>query len=347
MRYMVMETHLAYAVVLGQDGSMLKAANRDYQVGEIVSDIIPMRYPETSEAVTDINEARTKRRRIFGWNRNLRLAAVSAAAVFAFVSWSAYDLSFATFGSVYMTVNPEVRIDVNKLDRVIDVSGINQDGERLISGYGYKRKGLAEVVEELGERAGDMGYIEENGEIALRLESKSESWIVEQEDELLHETAERLSQSLRISIEVNGTKSTVISPPETEAETIPETVPMEPETWVIEIPPETAEAPSESLAIPETAPAQTSEPTPMPIPQPTAAQAAPSQPQPSSAQTQAPAPQLRPSAGDSGYGDSSYGGYYHGVSDYGGGTGFEGSGQSDYGNSDYAESSYGGSDYDG
>ena len=43
MRYMVMETHLAYAVVLGQDGSMLKAANRDYQVGEIVSDIIPMR----------------------------------------------------------------------------------------------------------------------------------------------------------------------------------------------------------------------------------------------------------------------------------------------------------------
>ena len=43
MRYMVMETHLAYAVVLGQDGSVLKVANRRYQVGEKVNDIIPMK----------------------------------------------------------------------------------------------------------------------------------------------------------------------------------------------------------------------------------------------------------------------------------------------------------------
>jgi hypothetical protein len=43
MEYLVMETHPAYAVVLGEDGACLKAANFGYQVGDRVGEIVAMK----------------------------------------------------------------------------------------------------------------------------------------------------------------------------------------------------------------------------------------------------------------------------------------------------------------
>ena len=36
MKYLIMECHMAYAVVLDEDGRFLKAANMDYEVGQTV-----------------------------------------------------------------------------------------------------------------------------------------------------------------------------------------------------------------------------------------------------------------------------------------------------------------------
>ena len=43
MTYLVMETHPAYAVVLDEAGRFLKVANRGYQPGDRVTDVIPLR----------------------------------------------------------------------------------------------------------------------------------------------------------------------------------------------------------------------------------------------------------------------------------------------------------------
>ena len=40
MKYLVMETHPAYAVVLDNEGRFLKAANLHYQVGDTVERIV-------------------------------------------------------------------------------------------------------------------------------------------------------------------------------------------------------------------------------------------------------------------------------------------------------------------
>ena len=45
MKYLVMETHPAYAVVLDERGRFLKAANLHYQVGETVEDVVELRLP--------------------------------------------------------------------------------------------------------------------------------------------------------------------------------------------------------------------------------------------------------------------------------------------------------------
>ena len=43
--YLVMKIHSAYAVLVDNDGRFIKAANKGYSVGDIVCDIIPIRYP--------------------------------------------------------------------------------------------------------------------------------------------------------------------------------------------------------------------------------------------------------------------------------------------------------------
>ena len=40
MKYIVMECHIGYAVVLDEDGRFLKVANRNYQVGIIIRRIV-------------------------------------------------------------------------------------------------------------------------------------------------------------------------------------------------------------------------------------------------------------------------------------------------------------------
>ena len=64
-----------------------------------------------------------------------------------------------TYASVYMAINPEVRIDVNRRDTVVGLEGVNDDGEDLIDGYDFNKKQLELVLEELASRAIDMGYL--------------------------------------------------------------------------------------------------------------------------------------------------------------------------------------------
>ena len=46
MKYLVMETHPAYAVVLDERGRFLRAANLRYQVGQTVEDVVELRPSE-------------------------------------------------------------------------------------------------------------------------------------------------------------------------------------------------------------------------------------------------------------------------------------------------------------
>ena len=43
MKYLVMECRPGYAVLLDEEGRFLKAANRNYQVGQTVTEVVEMR----------------------------------------------------------------------------------------------------------------------------------------------------------------------------------------------------------------------------------------------------------------------------------------------------------------
>ena len=159
-KYMVMECHPSYAVVLGDDGRFLKVANFNYEVGQTVTDVVEMQIPQS------VPKKKNNKRWLYS------LAAMAACLLL--IVTSVFRMWQTPCASVYLSINPEIRIDVNRRDIVVGLDGINEDGANLIEGYDYKKKELNLVMDELVERAIDMGYLHEGGRISLVLDAEKQ-----------------------------------------------------------------------------------------------------------------------------------------------------------------------------
>ena len=188
MKYLVIECRPAYAVVLGDDGTFLKVANLRYEVGQTVTDVIPLNLPEVAEP------PKTNHKR---WISSF----AAMAACLALVITSIFFTGQMPYASVYMTINPEVRIDVSRSDTVVDVEGMNADGAELLEGYDHKKKDLDTVMDELVDRAIDMGYLHEGGKITLNLDGDKE-WIVSHETHLNQHLNDHLTDKITVTIDI-------------------------------------------------------------------------------------------------------------------------------------------------
>ncbi len=182
MRYLIMECHSAYAVALDDDGRFLKVANMHYQVGQTVTQVEQMVLPE----------ARPDRR----WLRSL--STLAACMVLVFAGWF---LNFRPYASVYIAINPQVRIDVSRRDQVLKVTGVNADGETLLTGYEAGRKALDVVMDELVDRAIDMGYLHEGGKVTVTLDG-DQKWVADHETDLNTHLTEHLHDKIAVTVDV-------------------------------------------------------------------------------------------------------------------------------------------------
>ena len=166
MKYLVMECHPGYAVVLSQDGRYLKAANLNYDVGETVCDIIIME-PKKKFGVKHILSL-------------LAVAIVLTAGVFA-----GWYYAVVPVGTIRMTINPEVCIEVNRLNYAVGLEGLNEDGMKLIDDQSFLFKKSEELADELIEQAYKLEYLNDGDAILISVSSESENWKANTENRLL------------------------------------------------------------------------------------------------------------------------------------------------------------------
>lgn len=182
MTYLIMECAAGYAVALDENGRFLKVPNLGYEVGQRVDDVVVFGGGPYGEAeVLPFGEYRARR------TRGRRLALVAAAACLAMAVVSGAVVWRLPVGTVYMAINPEVSMEVNRLDRVVSLEGENEDGEALVEGFGYYGRTVDEVSDDLADRAEEQGYLEDGGTIELSVESDDEEWKVATEDRLVVE----------------------------------------------------------------------------------------------------------------------------------------------------------------
>ena len=189
MKYMVMECRRGYAVVMDEEGRFLKVANRQYEVGQLLDHVTPMQIPAPK-------------------NRKKYLSLIAVAACFVLLLTALLPTQSQPFASVYIKINPEVRIDLDRQDRVIGLEGVNEDGKALIQGYDYRKKSLELVTDELMDRAIDQGFLQADGSISLTLDSVDEAWVSSHSqalsDHIHHHLENRFTVTVEIRLEHGG-----------------------------------------------------------------------------------------------------------------------------------------------
>lgn len=179
-----MEVHPAYAVVLDEEGRFLKAANLRYQVGDTVRDIVELRRP------------REKRPAL--WKP--LSGVVGLAACLCIVFFGYYQPNFVPYGALRIQINPDVELTLSRTDRVLELEGLNADGQVLIEGYDYGGRDREDVTEELVERAIDLGYLSGGETVSITVTSADADWQAREEQAAREDLEERYGETIVIQI---------------------------------------------------------------------------------------------------------------------------------------------------
>ena len=116
MNYLVMECHPGYAILLDEEGRFLKAANLRYETGQTMYDPVLMK--ETPE----------RQRHTVRWISS-GIAAI-AACFLLFFGIGYYQNYIQPYSSIYLTINPEVQMDLNRQGTVVGLTGRMKTGKR-------------------------------------------------------------------------------------------------------------------------------------------------------------------------------------------------------------------------
>jgi hypothetical protein len=168
LKYLVTECNKAYAVVLSDDGRFLKVANLNFNVGQKVDTVISMDGTKKKANITFI--------------RNIAVA----AACFLIIIAAAFQTVYP-YGTVQITINPDIKLTVNRLNYVIDATPLNSDGEALLKDYKLGIAKVDTVLDRLADKAVKMGYLKNDGEITVTVSSHNKKWQTATEDRIIAE----------------------------------------------------------------------------------------------------------------------------------------------------------------
>ena len=93
-------------------------------------------------------------------------------------------------------------MELNRQGTVIRLTGTNDDGKTLLEGYDGKGKDKVTAADELIDRAIDMGFLSEGGQISFSIDSPDEALFQEYGVELRTKVTEYLDGRITVTIEV-------------------------------------------------------------------------------------------------------------------------------------------------
>lgn len=196
MSYLVMECHASYAVLLDEEGRLVKAANLHYQIGQTVEAPVIMREPEAAKV--------SRLPRKLG-------ATVAAAACMVLLLLGYYQNYMAPYTAIALSINPSVLMELNRQGDVVDLEGLNDDGEDLLEGYRPASKDRLEVTDALIDRAIAMGYLSAGGYISIDIDTPDDARFQQYGVELRSNVTEHLAERFTVTVEIKRHKAPTAS----------------------------------------------------------------------------------------------------------------------------------------
>ena len=207
MKYLVMETFNSYAVLLDEEGRFVKSANPGYEIGDSITNPVLMR---------DTPLEKVKGTRKMATRITAGIVAI-AAMIALFFGVNFYQQNYAPYTSIFMMINPEVEMILNRNGEVIDLEGANADGSSLLEGYEPNSKDKTVILNELVDRAVEMEFLADGGQVSISIDTPDQDLFEKYGIELRRELDGRTRISIQITdIENKGNTSRPPVAPEPE-----------------------------------------------------------------------------------------------------------------------------------
>lgn len=159
MKAVILDTDKNEATVMTDDGDIIGIRNNGYEIGQEI-----------------ILHRRKKRASI---NRITGIVAAAAAALVITGGIGGYAY-YTPYGTVSLDVNPSIEYTINRFDRVLDVTGINDDGDDILFGLDTKsliNRNIETAIEDTIEQIDAEGYFsdEDGNYVVLTANTKEEA----------------------------------------------------------------------------------------------------------------------------------------------------------------------------
>ncbi|MBP0966016.1 MAG: hypothetical protein J5722_00130, partial [Oscillospiraceae bacterium] len=149
MKYVVMECHEGYAVLMDEGAGFVHAANLHYTVGQTVTNPVLMH-----EA-----EAEPVQKRITMKKLMPIAAAAACAAVVSAAGFRYYTQNIRTHSVVLMSSDANIKMYLNQQGEVVSLKSDDDYGAALLKHYSAKHKSKTDVANELLQRQIDEGHL--------------------------------------------------------------------------------------------------------------------------------------------------------------------------------------------
>lgn len=193
MKYLVMETYHSYAVLMDEEGRFVKTANPGYEIGQTVENPVLMR----SEPLEKLKKPK----------KVIRALTMIAAVLALFFGVNYYQNNYQTDSSIYMAINPEVQMLLNKKGEVFEVKGRNIDGKKLVNNFEKTSSDKSVISNELIDLAVEMGFLSDGGRVSIGIDAADQETFKEYGIELRKALEGRESIVIEIT-DLEGMKQT-------------------------------------------------------------------------------------------------------------------------------------------
>lgn len=173
MKYLVMECHEDYAVLLDEAAGFVKAVNTGLEVGETIEN--PQLMKNT-----------------IGRSRIIMKVTATVAAIAACMGIvfgiNRYQQYMTPYSYITLSINPDVEMELNRYGQVLSLEGLNEDGETLIKGYDPDRQDKVKVSDDLIDRAIEMGFLSDGATVIFEIDTPDDKLFSQYGMELRSET---------------------------------------------------------------------------------------------------------------------------------------------------------------
>lgn len=184
MKATVLQIEDGYAVILLDDGTIIKTKTKDrnLKIGKVL----------------DMKEVNKQRKSRFG-------IALAITAMFVVLLGSGAYAYFTPSYYVSLDVNPGIVMEVNMFERVIKVEAVNEDAEEVLQDLNLNNQNVEDAMFAAVERVQEMGYLDqENGNnimIATAARNQGDA----------QKLTERLQNVVKLQVEAKGINAEVMA----------------------------------------------------------------------------------------------------------------------------------------